>query len=178
MVASGAFREDLYYRVSVVPIHIPPLRERREDVASLAARFCESFARSNGRDGLRLGAGAVAALERHDWPGNVRELQNFIERLVVLSERQEICVEDVARELGHGIEAARRHGVQPASAEEAPVSLESSVGAAEKTAIATAIRRARGNRTLAARILGISRRSLYNKLAEHGLEELGVSRAR
>jgi len=178
MVGGGAFREDLYYRLSVVPIHLPPLRERREDVASLAARFCESFARSNGRDGLRLGVDAVVALERHNWPGNVRELQNFMERLVVLSERQEISAQDVVRELGGSLDATRRLTGQPPPSDEPPVSLETSLGAAEKTAIATAIRQARGNRTLTARILGISRRSLYNKLAEHGLEDLGVPGSR
>jgi DNA-binding NtrC family response regulator len=178
MVASGAFREDLYYRVSVLPIHIPALRERREDIAELAALFCAAFARANGRAGLRLGAGALAELERHDWPGNVRELQNFMERSVVLSEREEIDAEDVARELGRSLEAGSRLASPPCVGDQAPVSLESSVGAAEKTAIATAIRQARGNRTLAARILGISRRSLYNKLAEHGLEELGGSSSR
>jgi DNA-binding NtrC family response regulator len=177
MVASGAFREDLYYRVSVVPIRIPPLRARREDVAALAKQFCSMLSSANGRDGLGLGAGAIAALEQHDWPGNVRELQNFVERLVVLSESEEISAEDVVRELGRSVDAASRLGGH--HSEQVPtLSLETSVGAAEKTAIATAIRQARGNRTLAARLLGISRRSLYNKLAEHGLEDLESSGSR
>jgi DNA-binding NtrC family response regulator len=170
MIASGAFRQDLYYRVSVVPIRIPPLRERREDITPLAEHFCELFARANERDGLRFDAGGLALLTAQTWPGNVRELQNFVERLVVLSENKTISAADIERELGRSAEAAGA----PANADAASarLSLEHSVGKAEKTAIAVAIRQAGGNRTLAARILGISRRSLYNKIAEYALEEL------
>jgi DNA-binding NtrC family response regulator len=174
MVASGAFRQDLYYRLSVVPIRMPPLRERAADIALLADHFCELFARANGREGMQLETAARAALCAHDWPGNVRELQNFIERLVVLSERHSICAADVDRELGREVRRRESSAHAPAgavpAAESAGFSLEASVGAAEKIAVATAIRQAGGNRTLAARILGISRRSLYNKIAEYRLE--------
>ncbi len=168
MVACGAFRQDLFYRLSVVPIELPALGSRPEDVRPLAQHFCEVFAHANGREGLRFDADALSALSAHAWPGNVRELQNFVERLVVLSERPEVSAEDVQRELGRSPTALRP--AASAGGDNPRLSLGASVGAAERTAIVTAIRQAGGNRTLAARILGISRRSLYNKLAEYRLE--------
>jgi DNA-binding NtrC family response regulator len=166
MVEQGAFRQDLYYRLSVLPIHLPPLREREHDITLLARHFCGQFARENNRTDLQLSAAACARLARHAWPGNVRELQNFIERLVVLCDGAAIELQDVERELG------RRELPSPTPATDTanpPLSLEAKVNEAERDAVVTAIRQAGGNRTLAARILRISRRSLYNKLAEYGL---------
>ncbi len=168
MVADGTFRQDLYYRLSVLPIRLPPLRERPDDVVPLARHFCELFARDNQRPGLRLHPDACAALARHSWPGNVRELQNAIERLVVMSASDLVGAVDVERELS-------RTACEPAPARVdprpgTPLNLEARVQEAEREAVATAILKAGGNRTVAARILGISRRSLYNKMAEYGLD--------
>ncbi len=168
MVAKGEFREDLYYRLSVVPLHLPPLRSRAEDIAPLARRFANVHAKSNAKQ-ISLGDSAIARLEREAWPGNVRQLQNFIERLVVLSDGPIIEASDVEREL-----APRRGVSAPATSSVAAprtdaTSLDSARRDAEKETIRNALARADGNRTVAARILGVSRRSLYYKLEEYGL---------
>jgi DNA-binding NtrC family response regulator len=169
MVDDGELREDLFYRLNVVPVWLPPLRERREDIPALAERFTEELARQNGRQGLGLGAGAIASLVAHDWPGNVRELQNIVERLVVFAEGTTIEGRDVERELA-GRRSARPRSIPPSASPEARVTLEAQRSEAEKQAITDALGRAGGNRTKAARLLGISRRTLYNKLGELGLE--------
>jgi two-component system response regulator AtoC len=160
MAARGEFREDLYYRLNVIPLAIPPLRARPEDVEALALRF----ARAHG-PAVTLAPDALALLTAQRWPGNVRQLQNFVERLVVLSDGPAIGRADVEREL------ARKVGLPPPEAE-GPAdaqSLGASVREAERLALKGALERARGNRTLAARLLGVSRRTLYNKLDEYGL---------
>lgn len=168
MVAAKTFREDLFYRLNVVPVWIPPLRERRADIGALAERFTQEFGEQNGRPRLRLEAAAYSALEAHDWPGNVRELQNFVERLVVFAESDVISCSDVERELErvqHPSTTVSRSTPPPDRA-----SLHAQRTEAEKQAIRDALARARGNRTQAARLLGISRRTLYNKLGELELE--------
>ncbi|HEX8793628.1 MAG TPA: sigma-54 dependent transcriptional regulator [Polyangiaceae bacterium] len=161
MVAKGQFREDLYYRLNVVPIHVPPLRARREDVAVLARHFTEVHAKANGKT-MRLDDGAVERLQREPWPGNVRQLQNFIERLVVLSDGPTLGVADVERELSP-------QGSPVAESASAPGSLDAARKESEREAVRSALAKAGGNRTVAARILGLSRRGLYYKLEELGL---------
>ncbi|MEP7119591.1 MAG: sigma-54 dependent transcriptional regulator [Byssovorax sp.] len=166
MIQAGTFREDLFYRLSVVPIGLPPLRDRPEDIAPLAKRFCAELGAANGRPGAALDAGAIAVLETQSWPGNVRQLQNFIERLVVLAEGDALGAGEVQREL-----ARKLPGSPPASKSESGTEsgsrlLEDSRRDAERAALQTALTQSKGNRTLAARLLGISRRTLYNKLEE------------
>ncbi|AKF05027.1 sigma-54-dependent transcriptional regulator [Sandaracinus amylolyticus] len=168
MVEDGTFREDLFYRLNVVPVWMPPLRERGDDVALLANRFCAELADQNGRAGLRFAADGIAALRAHDWPGNVRELQNLVERLVVFAEGDAIRASDVERELGARSARNGRPSGSPAPIDAG--TLDAHRVEAEKGAIRDALARAQGNRTQAARLLGISRRTLYNKLAELGLE--------
>ncbi|HKA91505.1 MAG TPA: sigma-54 dependent transcriptional regulator [Haliangiales bacterium] len=158
MVAAGTFREDLLYRLNVVPVRIPSLRERPEDIEQLASHFCATFAAQNGKPGLVLEPGAVAALAALPWPGNVRQLQNALERLVVLSDRATIAAADVARELGGASTPA-----PPGD------TLDDRRREAERAALANALVHTGGNRTVAARVLGVSRRTLYYKLKEHGL---------
>src|SRR5512141_884096 len=98
-VEAGRFREDLYYRLNVVPIHAPPLRERREDIPELAARFLAEACVRNGRRPMSLSREALLALQAHEWPGNVRELRNLVERLVILCDGPQIGADDVARVL-------------------------------------------------------------------------------
>jgi len=141
---------------------MPPLRDRGGDVAALASRFSVAMGKANNRPGFRLGAGALASLSAQRWPGNVRELQNFIERLAVLAPNDEVSAEDVERELARG-------SLSTAPPEVATSDLGTRRAHAEKDALIEALKRSNNNRTLAARILGISRRTLYNKLAEHGL---------
>jgi two-component system response regulator AtoC len=180
MVKSGDFREDLFYRLNVVTLWLPPLRARRDDIPLLAKQFCAEFSDTYGKK-LELDDGALQALRSERWPGNVRQLQNFIERLVVLSPGPRIVADDVRREMTAQVEFKTQvtSGVstpavgtsKPLETDASPVSraaqLDDVVRKAEKQAIDRALRHAGGNRTVAARILGVSRATLYTKLAEH-----------
>ncbi|WP_394835282.1 sigma-54 dependent transcriptional regulator [Pendulispora rubella] len=164
MIAKGDFREDLFYRLNVVPVHVPPLRARPEDIEALARHFVKTLGQANGKAGMNLDGAAIDALRAYAWPGNVRQLQNLMERLVVLTEGTTIGNADVERELptaGASLLAPRREAEGP--------SLDAHRVAAEKEALIRALAQAKNNRTLAARLLNVSRRTLYNKLNEHGL---------
>ncbi len=180
MVKLGSFREDLFYRLNVVPIWLPPLRARRADVAELATRFASTFGKAHGKPGATLSADALDALGRERWPGNVRQLQNFVERLVVLSDSPIIGVADVARELAppsvfatDGAPDARGASLTPslsvASRTGPIVPLDATLREAERTAIERALRQVHGNRDLAARLLGVGRATLYKKIRELGI---------
>ena len=170
MIKSGTFREDLFYRLSVVPIGLPPLRDRPEDIAPLAKRFCAELGAANGRPGAALDAGAIAVLDAQSWPGNVRQLQNFIERLVVLAEGDALGAEEVQRELARKLPGSPSAAKSESRTESGSPLLEDSRREAERAAVKTALIQAKGNRTLAARLLGISRRTLYNKLEEQQID--------
>jgi two-component system response regulator AtoC len=168
MIEAGTFREDLFYRLSVVPILVPPLRERPEDVPALVDHFFARFTAEHGRPRLDLPAEARAELGRERWRGNVRELMNFVERLVVLSPGDQISADDVRRELERTRAAFAPEAARP------PESAPGSGGIAARRTVTRAelcdaLDRAGQNRSLAARLLGISRRTLYNKLVEHGV---------
>jgi two-component system response regulator AtoC len=171
LVAKGEFREDLFYRLNVVSLWVPPLRARPNDIEQLAVHFCQLVAASNGRGAIGLDVGALDLLKKQPWPGNVRELQNFVERLVVLSSGPRISAADVERELKRPtgtIGFALATGNAPAAKEESSViELEAAVQKAEKRALEKALKSANGNRAVAARLLGISVRSLYYKLEQH-----------
>jgi DNA-binding NtrC family response regulator len=164
MLDAGTFREDLFYRLNVVPLTLPPLREREGDVALLARHFCGQVNAELGRQ-VELTAAAVALLAAQPWPGNVRQLQNLIERLVVLATGETIDADEVSAELPAG-----RRPAAGAGAEAQPRTLEQMVQETIKEALVTTLQRCNNNRSQAARVLGISRRTLYNKLREHGLE--------
>jgi two-component system response regulator AtoC len=178
MVERREFRQDLFYRLNVVPIWLPPLRARRDDVELLAKHFCEVAARENGRN-VRLADDALRFLRRQRWPGNVRQLQNFVERLVVLSTVSPIGAGEASaelfREVTFSTEPASTAGTSLPSAEQgaaddAPVlPLSEEVRLAEKRALERALDHTGGNRSRAARLLGVSRSNLYAKLEEHGL---------
>jgi two-component system response regulator FlrC len=153
MVRQGQFRSDLYFRLNVFPLVVPPLRERPEDLGPLAAALAGEAARALGRSAPPLGAAALEALRRHPFPGNVRELRNALERAVVRCR-------GAAIEPAHlGLEPARR--LAPAAA---PAELPLDLASLERMAIAEALRRVGSNRTHAARLLGIGLRTLRNKL--------------
>jgi two-component system response regulator AtoC len=162
MVEEGTFRADLFYRLHVVPIWCPPLRERPGDIELLSRGFAAELAEAHALPPVALSVEAVALLAAQPWPGNVRQLRNFVERLVVLSEGRDITAAEVAHELG-------RTGSRPPPASDGALRLDMHRRAAEREALEAALRQARGNRALAARILGISRRTLYNKLEKQGL---------
>jgi two-component system response regulator AtoC len=168
MVAAGTFREDLFYRLNVVPVVMPPLRARPEDIESMAQQFLETLGAANGRQGVRFDGPALARLRDLRWPGNVRQLQNFVERLVVLSDDATIRGGDVEREIARG--QAPAPAVDPrAAGSSADETLDGQRRATEAAALRAALDRAGGNRLAAARILGISRRTLYYKLSAHGI---------
>ena len=155
-VADGRFREDLYYRLNVVRLHVPPLSERKEDIEGLVTAL---LARARQRSGtaVRLHPKALAAIKKSEWPGNVRQLENAIERAVVLCEGDLISAEDVVP------------SVMPKAAEGGAATLKEAIDAAERRAIETALAQCGGSRRAAAERLGISVRSLFYKLKEHGI---------
>lgn len=154
LVENGRFREDLFYRLNVIPIHVPALRERSADIPALISdilkRTCEREALSTPQ----IDAEAITILQGYSWPGNVRELQNCIERLVVLSRPERINVEMVEEEIQMMV--ADRGGIIRSSHD-------------EQESIVKALRRTNGNKSDAAKILGLSRRTLYYKLGKYGL---------
>jgi DNA-binding NtrC family response regulator len=139
-------------------------------VAALAEHFCAELSSQNDRPGMKLDSAAVELLEKQSWPGNVRQLQNYIERLVVMSEGDVIAAEDVRRELERQPDIAAAPAGEPETGGDVDTAnLRSRRSQAEREAVLKALRRANQNRTVAARILGVSRRTLYNKLQEFGL---------
>ncbi|MBX6394920.1 MAG: sigma-54-dependent transcriptional regulator [Alicyclobacillaceae bacterium] len=169
-IAEGRFREDLYYRLNVMPIVIPPLRERKEDIALLARQFVRKFNQEFGRQVAGLTPEAIRLLEQYPWPGNVRELENVIGRAMI-----HVGYTDTMIDVCHLPVA----DLQTSPAEPAPSpeeeSLEAVVRAAEKAHIERVLARTGGNKTEAARRLGISVRNLYYKLEKLGIEPQGVA---
>lgn len=160
LVAQGAFREDLFYRLNVVDIQLPALKDRRDDIPLLAARFVKELAEKDGVAVTGISPAAMKLLEAYDWPGNVRELRNTIEKMVVLSAGGVLDVADVP---------------DPMRAPALPVlSATGTLGENEKAQILAVLKEVGGNRTEAARKLGISRRTLYRKLDEYAREAAAV----
>ena len=159
LIEREKFREDLFFRLKVLEIWIPPLRERPEDVEALAHRFCTESAHNNGRGEMEISAQAIALLRSQPWPGNVRELQNCIERMVILSDGSRLTVADVERQLTP----------TPSARTSRPDTLKESVDGFEMELIRKVLLEEDGNKTKAAARLKISRRTLYNRLADYGL---------
>ncbi len=151
-VARRAFRADLFYRLNVVQIRVPPLRERRADVAAIARGLLKTYARKHGRRAVRLSAGARSLLEVYEWPGNVRELSHVLERAIIVTDSGEIGPGDLADSVRLAVAHEGRKARRPTLAE------------VEAEYIAETLKAARGNKSEAARVLGISRKSLYERL--------------
>jgi two-component system, NtrC family, response regulator PilR len=165
-VEAGRFRQDLYYRINVIALRMPALRERPQDIPDLAQRMLERIARRQGAQGVKtLSPAAVEALKRHPFPGNVRELENVLERATALCDGALIEVEDLYLPKGEAATAPNR-----GSGSGAGVPLESYLGEIEKQAILEALDETRWNRTAAARKLGMTLRSLRYRLAKLGIE--------
>ena len=173
MVREGKFREDLYFRLNVVRITLPPLRERTEDIPVLLAHYVKYFAQENGVQPLTIEPGALRYLQAYAWPGNIRELRNFTENAVVMHRGGKLTEYDLEPRF-RGERAAlppipAAAGAQPSAAAAAlpPMSGGSlSIEENEKRLLREALIKARGNRTKAAQLMGISRRTLHRKLAE------------
>lgn len=168
MVKESKFREDLYFRLNVVTIHMPPLRERGEDIPILVDHFLKGYARENNKPKLEVTQDAMNALLTYSWPGNVRELRNYIERAVVMSKGDKITLRElpaVVRESLNGDENGRMSAARI-------VKSEMTIEEAEKQMIIRALKETNGNRTEAAKRLGISRRTLHRKLHVFNLNDL------
>jgi DNA-binding NtrC family response regulator len=171
---AGAFRKDLYYRLAVVTVNLPPLQERREDIAPLAYHFMQKYAQTYNKPISDISPDALRRILENPWPGNVRELENVMERAVLLSSGRVIDPSALS------LVTASAGEVTGSPGKETPVlplktARRQLVREEERAAILKAFREARGNRTNAAKLLGISRSSLYNKLKELGLDAPGRS---
>lgn len=156
LVARGEFRQDLQYRLNTVEIHLPPLRDRGEDLAMLAQHFLDLYARKYGRAHMELGPEALRRLQAYSWPGNVRELRHVMERLCILGEAGTVQARDLSFPEGEG-QSGELH-FEGRNLEEV-----------EKAVIASALARHRGNISHAAAELGITRAALYRRMEKHGL---------
>jgi DNA-binding NtrC family response regulator len=164
-VAAGRFRADLYYRIHVVPIVLPPLRDRREDVKLLAEAFVERIRGESRRGPQRLSPAAITALERYAWPGNVRELENAIERAMTLGSGDAIDVGDLPDEIQSASRSESLHDAVRAG----HLDFDGAVARLEVELIREALARTDGNQTRAADLLGITRRLLKLKMDRHGI---------
>jgi two-component system response regulator PilR (NtrC family) len=182
LVELGAFRQDLFYRINVIEVRVPPLRDRRDDIPQLAAHFLDRITRDWGGDKLSLSTAAVLALQAYDFPGNVRELENVLERAVALTEGNVVHAEDLRlapRSHGAGAQAvAPAYPSTPTSAATAVLapsplgneSLEDYIDNLEREAIMKALQETRYNKTAAAKKLGITFRALRYKLKKLGID--------
>jgi DNA-binding NtrC family response regulator len=171
MVREGKFRDDLFYRLDVVPIHLPPLRERREDIPLLINAFVREFARQNQKRITGLSADAQDALQRYEWPGNIRELRAAIEHAVALCRGERLGVRDLpARVLGKPGDAAGAAAGRLHPGGETLSSTHLNLEAMEKNLIRQALRLTDGNVTEAAKLLGISRRTLHRKIKTYKMD--------
>ncbi len=164
-VEEGVFRSDLYYRINVLPIALPPLRERREDLVLLANRFLERGREQLGRGPTRLAAATRRTLLDYSWPGNVRELENVMERALALGDGEAVEVEDLPEELRH---SAHMQGLGEA-VRSGRLDLDSAVAEFETELIRDALAHTAGNQTRAAERLGVTRRVLKLKIDRYGL---------
>jgi len=158
-VREGKFREDLFYRLSVVPIHLPPLRERKEDIPLLIGHFLKKYNKRTKKEIKKISPPVQKALMQYDWPGNIRELENTIERAVVLSQREEIELEDLVY---HGIGSSLSL-MHPAGGHY------KNLDEIEKEYIKVVLQAQHGNKSKTAKILGIDRKTLLAKIKKYNI---------
>ena len=159
----GTFREDLYYRLNVVPVNLPPLRERKEDIPHLVDHFLQKFATDTGHRARSLSPGAIDKLQKYHWPGNVRELENIIERSMVLARTDPIEPGDIHLDHGESV------SLPPGSVPFLPDGM--TLDSYEQELIREALRRTNDNKSQAARLLGLTRNALRYRLSQMGMEE-------
>ena len=157
-VEAGNFREDLYYRLNVIEMALPPLRERKEDIPALVNNFVAKYNEENGKDIEGVGEDTLEALMQYDWPGNIRELENYTERAVVVSRGPNLAISDYPQRLSAG----------PQDRGDGGIHVGMTVHEMERRLIMKTLESCKGNRTEAAYLLGISTRTLRNKLHEYG----------
>jgi DNA-binding NtrC family response regulator len=173
LVADGRFRSDLYYRLNVLPIALPPLRDRRADLDALCEHLLEQIAQRTGMPQRELAPSARAALAAYGWPGNVRELRNALEQAGMLTDNISLTAEDFAAILPIGEEAPSTEKQAASMVTAASASnvrpLGEAVAEVEKSLIRNALDTTGGNKASAARMLGISRATLYQKIVDFGI---------
>jgi transcriptional regulator with GAF, ATPase, and Fis domain len=165
-VANGAFREDLFYRLNVITLQIPPLRERREDISMLAYHFLKRFSAEMNKDVNAISDEALGVIAVYQWPGNIRELQNVIERAVVLSTNQTIGISDLPENIRPSGIVSHIPDVEP----EETVPLRLAKSAWEKRYIEKALSRHNGNISRTAEAIELARKNLQEKIKQHGIE--------
>jgi len=171
MVEKGTFRKDLFYRLNVVNLRLPSLRDRREDIPLLAAHFLDRISREHGTK-FTLSDEALRTMMRHDWPGNVRELENSIERACALSSGPILHLGDLPTTLQQqGLDARRAAAQAGEPAPEGGTLEVSTLADLERQAILSAIRTLNGDKLQAAKLLGIGKTTLYRKLKEYGIAD-------
>jgi two-component system NtrC family response regulator len=170
MVEDATFREDLYYRLAVVPLYLPPLRERREDISEIAESLFHRAKERHGMQNLRVAPSLASTFTAYRWPGNIRELENVIERMLVLSNGKTITENDLPEELRQASGTANQSSLLLDLPEEG-ISLE----AIERELLLRALERFKGNQTQAARYLDISRRTFIYRMEKHGLRQDDVA---
>jgi transcriptional regulator with PAS, ATPase and Fis domain len=169
-IAEGRFREDLYYRLSVIPIQLPALRERREDIPLLARHFLERFRKTMEKPIEGLSPEAVRRLEAYDWPGNVRELENTMERAVALETGTEVSLHVLPdRIAGYASAGASGGGVSEASFPSDGIDFEKEIAETERRYLQAALEKSKGVRTKASDLLKISYRSFRHYAKKHNL---------
>ncbi len=182
LVEENLFREDLYYRLNVVPIYLPPLRERREDIRALAEHFLDEYAERNRKSVLKLTAEALEHLENYHWPGNIRELQNYVERAVVLATGGEFLADllpghvrglapvRVGRPSGNDLDSLCSELVSRSLSRHRENLYQNVVSIVEKELILQVLKGSQGVQIRTAAKLGINRNTLHKKIEEYGLE--------
>jgi two-component system NtrC family response regulator len=164
MVEDGSFREDLYYRLAVIPVELPPLRERQDDIPELVQTFFDRSKQRHGRPDLKLSPALLPYFSAHRWPGNVRELENLVERIVVLARGDEVCLEDLPEHLRR-----ERPALDAINLELPPHGI--SLEAVERELILRALEKCNWNQTKAAQYLDISRKVLIYRMEKFGLHK-------
>jgi len=179
-VEEGRFRRDLYYRLSVFPIKLPPLRERREDIPILVVHFLELYKQKTGRFVSGISREAMRAMVNYDFPGNIRELENAIERAVIIASGRQIELEDLPEAIGGKSVSLSSDGRQESNGDASRIWFEmpATIDEIEREAIEATLHFTKGDKSRAARLLGIGRKTLYRKLEQYGNEssESGESR--
>lgn len=167
LISNGSFREDLYYRLNVIPIQVPPLRERNSDISLLADYFLKQICASSGRRVLKWEKGTLELLQLYNWPGNVRELKNFVERLVILSEGDQITEEQVRENLPGEMKGGAEQDFQADIKEK---SLKDLINEFEKKVLLKGFRQTQGNVSQLSRMLKVDRANLHRKLKKYKIK--------
>jgi transcriptional regulator with GAF, ATPase, and Fis domain len=168
LVLENQFREDLYYRLRVIPIEIPPLRERRSDIPLLVKHFVDIMIKTRGKNIKGVSKDVMKAFMNYDWPGNVRELENIIERMVILTDADELTINDLPDKL---LQKQKTEEVGPSMIPDDGFSLNNAINDYEKLLIIRALEKADWVKNRAAKLLNMNRTTLVEKIKKQGIEK-------